>query len=55
MQFNPLSIRHATVSKQISNTTNIFKATVFTYFSFSEGIEKVQKFYTWGHNKMSGW
>ena len=42
MEFKPLSTRHATVSKQLSNANNIFKATTLTYSSFGEGIEKVQ-------------
>ena len=34
-------IRHTTVSKQLWTVNKIFKATSLTYFSFSEGIEKV--------------
>ena len=34
-------IRHTTVSKHLSTTNNIFKA---TYFSFSEGITKFHSF-----------
>ena len=40
-EFNPLTIRHTTVSKQISSTNNIFKTTAFTYFSFTKGVQKV--------------
>ena len=45
MEFNPLTIRHATARKQLSTAHNIFKATASTYFGFSQGIVKVTYFY----------
>ena len=44
MELNPLTIRHAIVTKQSSNANNIFKATALTYSSFSEATEKVPWF-----------
>ena len=41
MEFNPLAIRHTTVTKQLSTVKSSFKATGLTYFSCDEGIEKV--------------
>ena len=41
MEFNSLTIRNAIVSKQLSTANNIFKAASLSYFSFSEGTEKV--------------
>ena len=39
IEFNPFAIRQPKVGKQLSTVNNIFNAS--TYFSFSEGIEKV--------------
>ena len=44
MEFNPLAIKHMSVSKQLSTVNSIFKAIALTYFCFSEGIEKVPQF-----------
>ena len=45
MEFNPLAVKHMSVSKQLSTVNSIFKAIALTYFCFSEGIEKVPQFY----------
>ena len=34
-------LRHTTVTKQLLTANNIFKATALTYFSSSQGTEKV--------------
>ena len=41
MEFNPLSVRHATVSKHLSTLSNISEATALTYFSFSDAMKKL--------------
>ena len=41
MEFNLLTIRHATGSKHLSTGNNIFNAAYLNYFSFSEEIENV--------------
>ena len=38
-------MRHTRVSKHLSTTNNIFKATTLTYFNFNEGRRKVPWFY----------
>ena len=35
IEYNPLTIRHATVSKQLSTANNIFKVTASTFFNVS--------------------
>ena len=35
IKFNPLTIRHMSVSKQLSSTSNIFKKTALTCLSYS--------------------